>query len=186
MAVAMGLVRRATSADHPRLGEIAAEVFAIYGKDYGVMIPAYARDVRVLTLVYEEAGTPIGFIQVGFIERSTRSKKLVADILAVGVAPLYQGQGVGAALFARAFEVLEPMRRRGTVEDVQLTVADTNGRATELFRRLGFCVQNLDYGNYEGGQRAIRMGLIPPPDAQADRADPPSIRRRRARRRPSS
>ena len=53
------------------------------------------------------------------------------------------------------------MRERGTVTDVQLTVADTNGRATELFRRLGFETLDEEYGTYEGSQKAIRMSLGP-------------------------
>ena len=155
----MGKIRRATPADHARLGELAEQVFAIYGNDYGLMIPAYARDVRVITLVYEEDEDLVGFIQVGFLEVEEDRRQLVADVLAVAVAPGYQGDGRGTALFRKAFEVLKPMRRRRAVMDVQLTVADTNGPAATLFRRLGFVELDETYGTYEGGQRAIRMGL---------------------------
>jgi ribosomal protein S18 acetylase RimI-like enzyme len=155
----MGTIRRATTADHPRLGELAEQVFGIYGNDYGLMIPAYARDVRVITLVNEEDDEVVGFIQVGFIEVPENRRQLVADVLAIAVAPEHQGEGRGTALFRRAFELLRPMQRRHAVIDIQLTVADTNVEAAALFRRLGFVVIDDAYGMYEGGQRAFRMGL---------------------------
>ena len=66
---------------------------------------------------------------------------LIADILAVAVAPGYQNRGYGTALFERVFELIRPMRERGTVTDLRLTVTDSNHRGTELFRRLGFEIQ---------------------------------------------
>jgi ribosomal protein S18 acetylase RimI-like enzyme len=149
--------------DQQYLGTLAEDVFAIYGDDYGLMIPAYARDVRVITLVYENNRTRVAFIQVGFLEAPNNRRDLIADILAVAVAPAHQGRGYGTALFYRVFELLRPMRERGTITDVQLTVADTNGRATQLFRRLGFEITDDQYGTYEGSQKAIRMGLGPLP-----------------------
>ena len=65
----MGTIRRATSNDQQYLGELAAKAFAVYGNDYGLMIPAYARDARVITLLYEENHQPVGFIQVGSSRR---------------------------------------------------------------------------------------------------------------------
>ena len=155
----MGTIRRATTEDQALLGELAAEVFGIYGSDYGLMIPAYARDVRVITLIYELNGRPVGFIQVGFLEASNQKRELVADILAVAMTSGAQGRGFGTELFERVLELLRPMRERGTVTDLQLTVADSNTEGIRLFERLGFRIQDADYGTYEGGQRAIRMGL---------------------------
>ena len=159
----MGTIRRASHDDQALLGELADDVFSLYGSDYGLMIPAYARDIRVITLIYEEDGAQAGFIQVGFLEAPGTGRELIADILAVAVAPGFQNLGYGTALFQRVFELLRPMRERGTVADIQLTVAHTNDRATRLFERLGFRVVQSDYGLYEGGQRAIRMGLGPLP-----------------------
>jgi ribosomal protein S18 acetylase RimI-like enzyme len=155
----MGTIRRATTSDQQHLGELAAEVFALYGSEYGLMIPAYGRDIRVITLLYEDDNRLVGFIQVGFLEAPGSRRDLIADILAVAVAPGYQARGYGTALFQRVLELLRPMRERGTVTDVQLTVADTNSRATRLFRRLGFAILEQKYGTYEGGQQAIRMSL---------------------------
>ncbi len=160
----MGTIRRATTNDQQYLGELAEEVFAIYGDDYGLMIPAYARDVRVITLLYEKNRKGVAFIQVGFLESPRNRRDLIADILAVAVSPVHQGHGYGTALFHRVFDLLRPMRERGTITDVQLTVADTNGRATQLFRRLGFEITDDEYGTYEGSQKAFRMGLGPLPD----------------------
>ncbi len=157
----MGIIRKAQAEDLSFLGELAEEAFSVYGSDYGVMIPTYAQDMRVITLLCEEAGRPVGFIQVGFLEVPGGQQDLIADILAVAVAPAHQCKGHGTALFERALEILRPMRERGTVGDVQLTVADTNGRATRLFWRLGFRVSDEEHGKYEGGQRAIRMRLGP-------------------------
>lgn len=168
------------TSDEARLGALADEVFSLYGSDYGLMIPAYARDTRVITLVCELDHVLVGFLQVGFLEPRVGRRGLVADVLAVAVAPGYQGRGLGTALFERAFELLGPMLERGSVSSVQLTVAHTNVGGSQLFERLGFEMLDLDYGTYEGGQRAIRMGFSrrpgPPPPSPGPRggSTPPS------------
>lgn len=123
------------------------------------MIPAYAADARIITLVAEHHRQRAGFLQVGFVYGSERRPGLVGDVLAVAVSPPFQGMGVGTALFERAFSMLRPMLERGNLQDVQLTVASTNHGGARLFRRLGFDVLAPAYGTYEGGQVAIRMSL---------------------------
>ena len=153
------LIRRSRPRDHRWMGWLADQAFSIYGSEYGVMIPAYARDARIVSLVAERRGERAGFLQVGFVYGSSGRPGLVGDVLAVAVDVPFQGQGVGTALFARAFSLLRPMLERGNLQDVQLTVASTNRGGARLFQRLGFGVMEPSYGLYEGGQVAILMSL---------------------------
>ena len=47
--------------------------------------------------------------------------------------------------------------RAQRVREIQLTVADTNHVGWHLFTSSGFEVLDHNHGNYDGGQRAIRM-----------------------------
>lgn len=123
------------------------------------MIPAYAGDARIISLVAEHHRKRAGFLQVGFVYGGQIRPGLVGDVLAVAVARPFQGVGVGTALFRRAFAVLRPMLERGSLRDIQLTVASTNDGGARLFRRLGFGVMETHYGTYECGQVAVRMSL---------------------------
>lgn len=108
-------------------------------------------------------GVRRGFTVLWFGDVEPPDPRPVADLLAIGVAPRYQGRGRGRTLLWHALDVAraEPYRARHVV----LTVADDNARARALFASAGFEVIDWDYGAYDGGQRALRMArsLAPPP-----------------------
>ncbi len=136
--------------------DTAQLVYASLG-DYGIIIPGWMSHPGVLTyLEVDDAGTRRGFILLGFYEPGDR-KALVADLLAIGVSPDHQRQGVGRTLLEFALELSTEAARNSHVSEIRLTVAATNHPALALFHGAGFEVLDSHHGAYDGGQRAIRM-----------------------------
>jgi ribosomal protein S18 acetylase RimI-like enzyme len=139
----------------------AAEVYASLG-DYGKIIPSWMSHPGVLTFVEtgDEGGVEVrrGFILVGFYEPDDLvPKRVVADLLAIGVAPAHQRRGIGRMLLAYALDVARLAHRDPPAAELRLTVADTNEPALRLFREAGFELLDPKHGSYDGGQRALRM-----------------------------
>jgi ribosomal protein S18 acetylase RimI-like enzyme len=141
----------------------AAAVYAELG-DYGKIIPSWMGHAGVMTFIEtadEDAGeTRRGFILIGFYEPEPGDLSrglLVADLLAIAVAPEHQRRGVGRTLLAFAIDVATEASRQAPVREIRLTVADTNQAALALFRGAGFEVLDPNHGAYDGGQRAVRM-----------------------------
>ncbi len=156
------MIRRSHPGDADWIRRTAAHVYAPLG-DYGTIIPAWMAHPGVMTFV-EEVEARRGFILVGFYEptdevapRGERTH-LVADLLAIAVAPEHQRQGVGSMLLHFAVDLAtEAAFESLPVRELRLTVADTNAPARALFARCGFVVLDEHHGAYDGGQRAIRM-----------------------------
>ena len=116
---------------------------------------------------------PRGFILLGFYtgwgEGSPRPGELVADLLAIAVAPEHQRAGIGSQLLTFALEFVSEAAARAPVKEMRLTVADSNSGAQRLFRSHGFEIVDEHHGEYDGGQRAIRMcrAITPPLPASA-------------------
>ncbi len=152
----------------------AALVYAELG-DYGKIIPSWMNHTGVMTFVEvaEDDGVEIrrGFILVGFYEPEPGDLSrglLVADLLAIAVAPEHQRRGVGRTLLDFAIDVAAEASHHAPVREIRLTVAATNTPALALFRGAGFEVLDAQHGAYDGGQRAIRMRrAIGPPEAIA-------------------
>lgn len=151
------MIRRAGPGDAEWIRQTAAHVYAPLG-DYGTIIPAWMGHPGVMTFV-EEQESRRGFILVGFYEPSDPvGGHLVADLLAIAVAPEYQRQGVGTILLQFAIDLAnEAALESMPVSEIRLTVADTNAPARALFSRNGFKILDEHHGAYDGGQRAIRM-----------------------------
>jgi ribosomal protein S18 acetylase RimI-like enzyme len=157
------MIRRAQPDDADWIRVTAAHVYAPLG-DYGTIIPAWMDHPGVMTFV-EHDQVRRGFILVGFYDpqephRPGRPAHLVADLLAIAVAPEHQRRGVGSQLLLFAIDLAtEAALESLPVRELRLTVADTNAPARALFTRHGFLVLDEHHGAYDGGQRAIRMGL---------------------------
>ena len=160
------MIRRCEGArDAEWVRRTAAVVYAELG-DYGKIIPSWMAHAGVMTFVEtadEDAGdeaTRRGFILIGFYEPEPGDLSrglLVADLLAIAVAPEHQRRGVGRTLLTFAIDVATEAGRQAPVREIRLTVADTNAPALALFGSMGFEVLDANHGAYDGGQRALRM-----------------------------
>ena len=154
------MIRRldlAQRADSDWVRDTAQLVYADLG-DYGTIIPGWMSHPGVLTyLEVDDDGLRRGFILLGFYEPGDRRAALVADLLAIGVDPRYQRQGIGRSLLEFALELSGEAAKQSHVSEIRLTVAATNRPALALFHAAGFEVLDAHHGAYDGGQRAIRM-----------------------------
>ncbi len=153
------MIRRASPDDHAWIRETSSQVYLDFG-DYGTIIPAWMAHPGVLTFVEQDDESAVrrGFILLGFYEPpDVKRGDYVADLLAIAVAPDHQRKGIGRTLLDFAVELASQAGRRVPVPELRLTVAHTNEAAQKLFSRAGFVILDANHGNYDGGQRAIRM-----------------------------
>lgn len=156
------MIRRGTQADHEWIRTTAGTVYRELG-DYGTIIPSWLEHTGVLTFVdTDDGGERRGFILVGFYTpdepiTARDDAACIADLLAIAVAPEYQRRGVGKGLLHYALNVVRAARVERSVPEIRLTVSEDNTAAQSMFASAGFTVLDGDFGNYDGGQRAIRM-----------------------------
>lgn len=152
-------IRRGGPADARLVREVAIQVFSHLG-DYGRILPTWLEHEGVLTHVAEElqpGAEPraVGYTMLGFYPAAR--DELVADLLAIAVAPPAQGRSVGRRLLEHAIAQVEAAARRLPIRELRLSVADTNLRARRLFQQLQFKLVHGDHGFYDGGQLALHM-----------------------------
>jgi len=159
------MIRRAAPAEAQFITQVGAEVYAALG-DYSRILPSWLAHPGVLAYVEADdtvQDVPRGFILLGFYngawidDRAPPKGELVADLLAIGVAPEHQRHGIGTQLLEFALDLVGHAAAQAPVREIRLTVADTNVGAQRLFRAHGFDVLDAHHGAYDGGQRAIRM-----------------------------
>ncbi len=148
---------------------LASVVYKDLG-DYTQILPSWLGHSGVLAYLDEVGGSdrvangPIskatkskqGFILLGFYEPSGESVT-VADLLAIAIEPDRQRQGLGRCLLRYAIELATMIGARNKINEIRLTVADSNTPGRRLFTSAGFQVLDANHGVYDGGQRAIRM-----------------------------
>lgn len=137
---------------------ITEEVFSIFG-EYGSWLPGYLGHPGVWTYVFEQGGRVDGFAMLAVLDGEGGGKDRVSDLLAIAVRPTAQDRGIGRALLGRILEKARAIRTGLVLEEVRLTVADTNSRARHLFATFGFEEVAGDHGTYEKGQKALRLRL---------------------------
>jgi ribosomal protein S18 acetylase RimI-like enzyme len=147
-------IRSASARDERFVRDLAGEVFAPFG-NYRPLLPKWFRTRGVLTFVSELGGEPTGYVMVAFFEES--ASQMVADVLAIAVAPAFQGRGIGRMLLQHAIAISEEAAERFSIRAIRLSVANTNSRARSLFFSSGFADVPGDFGTYEGGQKALHM-----------------------------
>ncbi len=160
----MAAVRvRASRAEDEEFVAGLAPLFASLGS-YDEIPPSWFRLSGVHTFVCENDEARTGCVMVAFFREDG---ELVGDVLAIGVAPEWQGLGVGRTLLEHAIGFCEQIAERAPVRRLRLSVASTNTRARRLFEACGFTEQDGDFGVYDGGQpallleRALRAGGSP-------------------------
>jgi ribosomal protein S18 acetylase RimI-like enzyme len=146
-------VRVANSRDEAFVRELAGEVFSLYG-DYRPLLPQWFEAEGVTTYISEQNGERTGYVMLAFFREG---KELVGDILAIAVAPSFQGRGIGRMLLQHALDISDQVAEREPVRAVRLSVAATNDRARHLFETCGFRLVEGDFGTYQGGQKALHM-----------------------------
>jgi GNAT superfamily N-acetyltransferase len=96
-------VRSASPSDEAFIGELAGEVFAIFG-DYRPLLPRWFRSAGVLTYISEHDDERTGYLMLAFFKDG---KDLVGDVLAIAVAPGHQNRGIGRVLMEHAIQACE-------------------------------------------------------------------------------
>ena len=139
--------------------DLGAEVYASLG-DYRAIMPGWVEHPGVSGFVdVDEQGERQGFILVGFYDPQEGGKaSLIADLLAIAVAPAHQRKGVGRRLLGYAVDFALEATKQVPIAEIRLTVADTNAPARALFAEFGFAeIPGQQLGRYDRGQVAMRM-----------------------------
>ncbi len=163
-------LRRGTRQDVPFVRDVAGAVFSHLG-DYATILPLWLLHDGVRTQILERGDELVGFTMLGFYERAEltlppvhRARRattdLVADLLAIAVAPHAQSCGYGRRLLDDAIARVKKARRRLRLTELRLSVADVNLRARRLFDSAGFRRIDGDDGLYDGGQTALHLTLM--------------------------
>ena len=155
--MAVANIRRYQSSDRDWVIAVAAEVYDDLG-DYAAIIPPWLEHPGVVGWVEESDGAPPlarGFCLLGFY--AAGDGQAIAELVALAVAPPFQGAGIGRALLSHAVEMAELACQRAERAEMRLTVAADNSVGRHLYESTGFALIDGDHGTYDQGQRAIRM-----------------------------
>lgn len=111
---------------------------------------------RTLFLIAEAHGTARGYLALSFREGAG-----TARLYSLAIAPEARGQGVGAALVARAIDEAARRCRRS----VRLEVRETNTTARNLYERCGFTLRGRRENYYGDGEAACLYEIPAAPSA---------------------
>ncbi len=138
-------VRPGRREDRPFVEELARAVFSRYGP-YELVLPACLDDGGIQTWIIEVGNRSVGLAMLS-------AGGGIGEILAVAVAPAFQGRGVGERLMR---EIILEARRRG-LRGLFLRTATGNRAARRLFKKVGFEDTDVRRDYYPLGQSAVGM-----------------------------
>lgn len=148
------LVLRSSEADDTEfVRSLAHRAFLAYGS-YDQYVEDWLRDDAVSTCVAEVDGERAGFYMLTTYHDREGRGELIADLVAIVVAPEHQSLGLGKSLLAHALSSVTEAEPRPA--QMWLVVAEGNSRARRFFTRHGFHLRE-GVGVYPAGQRALRM-----------------------------
>ena len=139
--------------DRAFVRSIAHGAFLAYGS-YDQYVAEWLADDAVTTCIAEVGGERAGLYMVTMYRDTEGSGDVVADLVAIAVAPEFQSRGVGKALLAHALSTA--VHADPPARSMRLVVAEGNSRARRFFARHGFRLGE-GVGVYPAGQRALRM-----------------------------
>jgi ribosomal protein S18 acetylase RimI-like enzyme len=142
------VLRTATEDDYPRIIEALRTwwddipALANRGAERAALIPRlFLQHFSDTSLIAEVHGQLVGFL-IGFLSQSHSSQ---AYIHFVGVAPAHRRAGLGAALYARFFDIC----RQHACTEVHCITSVGNDRSIAFHQRQGFEVGD-PIANYDG------------------------------------
>jgi len=100
---------------------------------------------RTIFLIAETGGVAAGYLALSFRAGST-----TARLYSLAIAPQARGQGVAAALIARAMSLAQTRAMRS----VRLEVRESNTAARTLYERCGFTLRGRRESYYGDGEAA--------------------------------
>jgi ribosomal protein S18 acetylase RimI-like enzyme len=149
-------IRRGSLEDEEFVCAVGVKVFARLG-DYRAVLPSWLSSRGVLTHIAEDDLGPVGFTMLSCYP--AEEGQIIADLLAIAVAPTAQHRGVGRTLLRHAITQVMSLRAKPTISEIRLSVAEDNWSARRLFESHGFHFIPGEHGYYDGGQRALHMTL---------------------------
>jgi ribosomal protein S18 acetylase RimI-like enzyme len=132
---------------------VANRAFLVYGS-YDTYLKDWYDNDAVSTILAEVDGQRAGFFMLTTYRDADAAQRIVADLVAIAVAPEFQSRGIGECLLAHAFSLAG--NARVPAQEMWLVVAEGNARAQRFFARNGFRFGG-GVGVYPAGQRALRM-----------------------------
>ena len=150
------MLEPARHSDEPLIVDVAREVYAHLG-DYGQVMPSWFSHPDVQAFVDRRLSDILAFCLVGYFEPLGSARRLVVDVLALGVAPKEQRQGRGRRLLRHVIGEAHKKAAAFQEAEMRLTVSQDNTAASKLFSSEGFSILDLHHGQYDRGQPAIRM-----------------------------
>ncbi len=144
-------IRRSQKGHLEFITELSRTLFSIYG-EYGEPARDWFLSPETISLVALFKREPVGFIMLG-ISSLIDMDPVSREILAVGVSPEFQRQGIGSALLLH----IEGHAVEKKIPRIYLHTACDNITAKGLFHRMGYRDLEVRPGFYPSGHNAILM-----------------------------
>jgi ribosomal protein S18 acetylase RimI-like enzyme len=142
--------RLANHRDIPFIAHLSEQVFSIYGP-YEEIIARWAFFPHIITVVVEGGDRLIGFAMINPALGTQDMPK--AELMAIAVAPQYQGRGIGRKLL----EYVEELARGRGTQEMLLHTAAINKVAHRFFAKNGFIKKGSIECYYPMGQEAMEL-----------------------------
>lgn len=144
------MLRAARAADAPFIAELAERAFAEYDSHASRNVLRMLRSAAFAIVADDGDDRPVGFAIV-----SAEREASVSHLAAIAVHEDWRGVGVGRRLLDAT---LASAGSRG-FRTLELTTADFNLAALELFRRAGFGIVRRVPRHYRTGADAVHMSV---------------------------
>ena len=151
------LFQVATDNDLEFICQLSGELFSKYG-NYEEIVAGWFLEPGVITVVATEKQRRYGFAML-IMEKQRMFEPRRGHLLAIGIFPQHQREGIGRALLGHMEEVA---RQYGSTE-MRLWTAIDNEPALSFFEKAGFLIIGSKNFYYPNGQAALALSkeLVP-------------------------